>query len=411
MVICKESDCEKRALYNYKGLKQLYCKFHKKDDMINVVDKKCIACKEKHPYFNYENENKAEYCNDCKLDDMINVKDKKCIVCNNKQSCFNYENEKKRLYCTDCKLDGMIDVKNKKCIECNIKRPNFNYENKKNGLYCNNCKLDGMIDVVSKKCIVCNIKIPCFNYENEKNRLYCNDCKLDDMVNVVNKKCIICNIKIPCFNYENEKNGLYCNDCKLDDMVNVVNKKCILCNDIYVSNKYKNHCLRCFIYTFPDNKISRNYKVKERHVQDFLEEEFTNEFIYDKPIDQGCSKKRPDAFKDCLTHTLIIEIDEYQHRSYEEICENKRMMEIYGDINYRPIVFIRFNPDEYIDKNNIKIESSFNMHKTRDVPIIKDPLEWQDRLDKLKKTIEHHIDNVPEIAVTIEKLFYDVIIK
>ena len=51
---------------------------------------------------------------------------------------------------------------------------------------------------------------------------------------------------------------------KLKEAVDVVNKKCLTLNcGIHVQNKYKGYCLRCFIYTFPNEQISRNYKTKE----------------------------------------------------------------------------------------------------------------------------------------------------
>lgn len=34
--------------------------------------------------------------------------------------------------------------------------------------------------------------------------------------------------------------------------------------DVHPSNKnYEGYCLRCFIYTFPDKPVLRNYKIKE----------------------------------------------------------------------------------------------------------------------------------------------------
>ena len=63
-------------------------------------------------------------------------------------------------------------------------------------------------------------------------------------------------------------------------------------------------------------------------------------------------KTCPDAYLDLLTHIIIIECDENQHKGYEDICENKRTMEISNDFNFRPIVFIRFNPDSYTKNGN-----------------------------------------------------------
>jgi len=50
---------------------------------------------------------------------------------------------------------------------------------------------------------------------------------------------------------------------------------------------------------------------------------------------------------------VIIEVDENQHIDYDCSCENKRIMELSQDLDHRPIVFIRFNPDEYDNKENI----------------------------------------------------------
>jgi hypothetical protein len=59
----------------------------------------------------------------------------------------------------------------------------------------------------------------------------------------------------------------------------------------------------------------------------------------------------PDMFLDLGFQILIIEIDENQHISYNELSENKRLMELYLDVGKRPMIFIRFNTDKY---DNIK---------------------------------------------------------
>lgn len=60
---------------------------------------------------------------------------------------------------------------------------------------------------------------------------------------------------------------------------------------------------------------------------------------------QGCSKKRPDIFFDLLFHVVIVEIDERQHRSYEDSCECSRINEIVNGIGGKAVIIIRFNPD------------------------------------------------------------------
>ena len=138
---------------------------------------------------------------------------------------------------------------------------------------------------------------------------------------------------------------------------------------------------------------------------DFLKEIFKEEImIFDKQTG-GCSKRRPDCYIDKFTHVLIIECDENQHR--DTSCENKRTMELFRDFGNRPVIYIRFNPDTYVNEENKKILSSFKYHKGLDVPIIRDKNEWNNRLNTLKEYTNKHLISIPKKEVTAEYLFYD----
>jgi hypothetical protein len=113
------------------------------------------------------------------------------------------------------------------------------------------------------------------------------------------------------------------------------------------------------------------------------------DFVFDKTVGV-CSKRRPDAFLDLLTHVLIIECDENQHQDYNTSCEIARLNEIFTDFAYRPIVFIRFNPDAYT-RNGKKTLSSFINLKVRDVPTIRNLREWNLRLNSLKESIDKYL--------------------
>jgi hypothetical protein len=355
--------------------------------------------------FNYNGEKKALFCNKHKLDNMENINMKKCIKCNLKTPSYNYIEEKVALYCLDCKLDNMIDVNHTKCISCNEKRPTYNYKEEKKLLYCIDCKKDDMVDIANPKCIKCNIKRPTFNIEGEKKALYCIDCKEENMIDVVNKKCIECKKKQPVFNYKDEIKGLYCNDCKKENMVDIVTKKCINCNEYratynYLDKKGKLYCIRCFSYLSPENKLVINFKTKERAVADFILEEFPNfSWNHDKKIIDGCSKRRPDFLLDYGYQVIIVEVDEFQHSDYS--CENKRLMEIARDLNFRNLIMIRFNPDNYINNNKEKIKSCW-----KDGKILKTS-DWNNRLAVLKETIEYWLINESDKLITIINLFYD----
>ena len=84
-------------------------------------------------------------------------------------------------------------------------------------------------------------------------------------------------------------------------------------------------------------------------------------------------------------------------------------MELFQDFGNRPIVFIRFNPDSYVNQDDKKVLSSFKIHKGFGVPVIRDQKEWANRLNLLKETIEHWLNVIPEKEITYEYLFYDCI--
>jgi hypothetical protein len=346
---------------------------------------------------------------------MINLSYDICSFENCKTcASFNYSDLKKGIYCGEHKLKGMINIKTSKCsFENCIKRPFFNYSDKLEGLYCNKHKLDGMVSLRNNKCIFENCtKIAQYNNNDFKKRLFCSDHKNENMVRLSNNICNYENCKITAsFNYEGSKKGLYCFNHKLENMINVTHKKC-LTEKCYIRSTnilYEGYCLFCFIHIFPDKKIARNYKTKEKHISDFIKENFKDlEWKFDKIIADGCSNKRPDILLDLGYKIIIIEIDEYQHKNYIEICENKRIMEISKDLDFRPITIIRFNPDDYcLDEQ--KIPSCWKVNKLGILTINKTfKKDWELRLNKLKETILFWIENNSEKNINIVKLFYDI---
>jgi len=152
--ICVELNCDKRAYFNYTGKKRgLYCAKHKKENMIDIKNKKCIEpnCT-KNPIFNNPGETIGLYCAKHKKENMVDVKSKKCIEPNcTKQPYFNFPGEKIGIYCATHKKENMINVKDKKCIELNcMKIPYFNFPGEKIGIYCAKHKKENMVKVKNK---------------------------------------------------------------------------------------------------------------------------------------------------------------------------------------------------------------------------------------------------------------------
>ena len=82
-------------------------------------------------------------------------------------------------------------------------------------------------------------------------------------------------------------------------------------------------------------------------------------------------------------------------------------MELSQDVHHRPIVFIRFNPDKYIDSDGNTIKSCWRLNKQGVMTITKTKVdEWTQRIDTLKNTIQYWTDNMSDKTVEIIELFY-----
>jgi hypothetical protein len=371
MSYCKFEGCNKHGIFGIQTDK-FYCKNHKSEGMVDLRNKKCEfeGCI-KNPLFNFKGYSK-KYCNLHKLEGMVNVVHRNCIHAGcTKQASFNFK-DKLADYCEQHKKDEMIFViKKNKCknIGCDV-RPSFNYPNNKGSLYCSYHKLEGMIDI-NRKCEIIDCKTNCrYNYDTEKKARFCTKHKLDGMVDILSVRC-----KTP------------------------------LC-DTRVTKKYEGFCFRCFMYNFPDKTIIKNYKTKEKSVCDFIKLNFPQfDFILDKKIPNGCSNRRPDILLDLGYQIIIIEVDENQHLDYDSTCENKRLMELSQDLGHRPIIFIRFNPDEYTNKEK-KISSCWGINNKGFCVIKKKKrIEWNNRLKVLKTHLDYWTNPENESNKTLEIIY------
>jgi hypothetical protein len=132
-------------------------------------------------------------------------------------------------------------------------------------------------------------------------------------------------------------------------------------------------------------------------------------WVCDKSVENGCSKRRPDILCDLGYQVLIIEVDENQHIDYDCSCENKRIMEISQDINHRPLIFIRFNPDDY-KKGETRITSCWGVGKSGTCSIKRNKKsEWEMRLQTLQNQIIYWTspENQTNKTVEVVQLFYD----
>lgn len=413
---CTEPGCTQRPSFNILGKKPVVCSIHKTEDMVNVMTKFCEMenCMIT-PTFNILGKKGGRFCATHKEDGMVDVVTKRCIETNcNKAPSYGTPGQQPQ-YCSEHKKAGMVDTKHSTCLipDCNCKSPSYRYTGDKFGTYCSKHKLPGMIDIKHKKCQYVDCKLsPSFNYIDETNARYCKIHRLDGMIDIVHRKCIepACTRR-PIYNTSLEINPIYCVDHKTQDMIDVHNKKCASswCVNRAYRTSMEGYCTYCFVNLFPEKPTARNYKTKEKTVVDYVVDQFpTMTWISDKRIQDGCSKRRPDLFLDLGYQVIIIEVDENQHIDYDCSCENKRLMELSQDVGHRSIVFIRFNPDDYINTENIKIKTCWSINAQGLSVVTKNnSREWNDRLKSLKTQIQYWIDNKTEKTVEIIQLYYD----
>ena len=329
----------------------------------------------------------------------------KAIDCT-KRSSYGLPDDKTATYCKKHALEGMIDIKNKRCkaIDCTT-RPSYGLPDDKKATYCKSHALEGMIDIVSKRCLDpdCTTK-PSYGLPDDKKATYCKSHASDDMIDIKHKRCLDPDCtKNPVYGLPDDKRATYCKSHALEGMINIVNKLCETCNSTRINPKYNPNCSRCHFYLNPNDPRIRNYKTKEHAYMTAILEKFP-QFKLDKTINGGCSKRRPDGFLDLLTHVIIIEIDENEHKSYDDTCNNRRTMELSQDVGHRPIVFIRLNPDGYtLDGKRMK--GSFSLtKKTGELKVVKK--EFNKRLNLLIESVDHHINTIPDKIISVEYLYF-----
>ena len=106
---------------------------------------------------------------------------------------------------------------------------------------------------------------------------------------------------------------------------------------------------------FPEDELSKtaHLAVKELNCKKFLDDRFPGVFAHNRRLilserDKSCTphNRRIDFQTEMGNVVVGIEVDENQHKTYDPLDEEKRIMQIYENAD-RNLVFIRFNPDKY----------------------------------------------------------------
>jgi len=301
MPICEFDDCKTHACYNFKGESPIFCKTHKEEGMIDVINKKC------------------EF-DDCETQAYYNLKGERPI------------------FCKTHKEEGMVDVINKKCEfkDCGTLAC-YNLKGKR-PIFCKTHKENDMVNVKSKTCEFDDCDTIAYYNLKGKSPIFCKTHKENDMVNVKNKTCEFDDCEtIASYNFKGEL-PIFCKTHKEDGMVGVKHKRCLECGLYQVTKRTNFLCWYC-------NPIkNKKRKLKELRIANLFEKHGFS-FVNDKEFKNNCCLKfRPDFVLKFVSFYLIVEVDEGAHSQYSKECENIRMNLIMMAMNM-PVKFIRYNPD------------------------------------------------------------------
>ena len=285
--------------------------------------------------------------------------------------------------------------------------------------YCKECGGGSICShgTIRTKCRECTPNSFCIH---GKDKTQCNECSGSSICSHGNRKsyCKKCDGNSICIHGITQyickeccgtgicSHGKHKAECKKCGGSNLC--KSVWCETQKNNPKYEGYCFVCFVNLFPEKPNVRNYKTKEKDVNDRIDAVFSNfTWVNDKQVEGGCSRRRPDKLLDLGSHIIIVEVDENKHTNYDCSCENKRLMLLSQDLQHRPIVFIRFNPDNYINQEGVLVKSCWKLNKLGVMTVSRNKLkEWVERIECLKNQIQYWIDNTTEKTIEIIELFY-----
>ena len=264
------------------------------------------------------------------------------------------------------------------------------------------CNIKIVKDRMGGKC-KCGIEA---TYGLEGKRTHCAKCKTKDMYRL-HGVCIHCKKTLAMYGTTSKRT--HCIGCKTEEMTRC-SGMCTRCNTTRSTKKFKDLCTTCFCIVYPDEKFSRRVKSKELRVVAELRSTIFNDFAYiksnfDKRIEGGCSKRRPDIYSQCGAYDVCTEIDENQHSNYDTTCEVARVNNIFSDAGV-PIWFVRFNPDAYTDSKGVKHKSMFKFDDKGNISLNEKEVG---RFKVLQDTLKKVFTTSPneDCLVSVIELFYN----
>ena len=360
----------------------MYCLSCKPTEAIGLMNRRC-ACSENAVVSFALPGQSAQYCSKCPdmPPEAINVKCKRC-ECGKNQACYAPVGSKKHQWCRLCKPSDALYSRGHRCA-CDLQRTAlFGFPEDGIAQFCTSCKPLTAVNIASTRCVSCSHQAA-FGYLFSVRR-HCGAHKLPGMYRMPNPKCNAADscLDQPCFTDQDDNYPLRCELHQIEGDKDVINRQCSKCG----ISSYIREGAECDACT--GFQVKKWTKKKEKAILALLT-------AHDIPFDTQVhiNTRYPDVLIECDKWSIILEVDERQHRgsSYNCSCEQIRMLQMFNHPRFieKKLMIIRYNPDGYEDENGKKHRMTVS------------------RQQQLIKTIHHYRQTEPVHNLSVLYLFYD----
>ena len=399
--------------------RKMFCRAHKEDGMINVISKRCDY--DLGPDETEEKGDTVSNSNGALPEPRLCGKIAQ-YGADRAHRCADHKENLNRLV-NACKQDN-----------CNDRRT-YGHRNRETGKgkmqYCESHKHDGMIDVSHRLCHhITNGLYDCdyrasFPEIQDGPEMFCADHNANSHHDVTHKKCsevvdgIRCHTRAA-YGYAGKGNGHRgtpekCFDHR-GDRINVVVDRCIRCHfgtqqQVKANQAKRKHlCSTCYrLDKDSDPDALEKFNKKEKAIRISIQEHPLIQSIsnvdqlitYDKAVGGGC-RSRPDILIKLSTHNVIVEIDENQHNRECYSDDDARIIEIQYALESKPLIVIRFNPDQYKTESGICKKGLF-IKSTNDIAL---PKLYSNAIDELVDLMFSAINSIPVTPIKTMYLRY-----
>ena len=380
---CQPPGCTIQPSFGPVGGKAMWCTTHKEEGHVDLHNAHCTyAGCSKIPTFGPIG-GKPQWCVAHKMEEHINLKQQLCqyVGCKKQPRYGPVDGDAVR--CAEHKIKDHVDLKIKHCQHpgCTV-NPHYGPVDG-TATWCSVHKQIGDVDLKHTKCKHAGC-VKTANYGRPfQTKSHCAEHRTHGMY-LKNRPMCPCGDKQPCWTNEESNYPIRCEKCKTETDRNVVDKKCETCGLTGLIREDFADCDDCAEF-----QLKKPLKTRELLVKAILDEAKMPYKSHDKIPEESCHRYRPDFLFDWGTHIVILEVDEDQHRGYACECEQARMINLFQDQGGMKTLFIRFNPDNYRDR-----DSKLNKWSTSRGPKL---------LDIIRQTRDHP----PEHILSAVHLYYD----